>query len=82
LLGHAALGSPIQTMVRSATRGDEAVAGLADTAVAEAAARGATERALAAIEGQRARRKLDCGEGDWDRGRTVNCAGKSFLSVY
>ena len=50
--------------LRSTTRGDEAAAGLAGTAVAEAAARGATERALTASEGRRARRKLDCGEGD------------------
>jgi hypothetical protein len=68
------LGSPIRTTLRSATRGDEAAAGLADTAVAEAAARGATERALAAGEGRMPRRKLDCGEGDWDRWRTVNFA--------
>jgi hypothetical protein len=68
------LGSPIRTTVRSATRGDEAAAGLADTAVAEAAATGATERALAAGEGRRPKRKLACGEGDWDSGRTVNCA--------
>lgn len=68
------LGSPIRTTVRSSTRGDEAAAGLADTAAAEAAVRGATERALAASEGRMARRKLDCGEGDWDRERAVNCA--------
>lgn len=60
--------------MRSSTRGDEAAAGLADTAAAEAAVRGATERALAASEGRMARRKLDCGEGDWDRERAVNCA--------
>jgi hypothetical protein len=67
------LGSPIRTTVRSATGGASA-AGLADTAAAEAATRGARERALTAGEGRRPRRKLGCGAGDWDRGRPVNCA--------
>ena len=67
------LGSPIRTTVRSATGGASAI-GLADTAAAEAATRGARERALTAGEGRRPRRKLGCGAGDWDRGRPVNCA--------
>ena len=65
------LGSPIRTTVRSATGGASAI-GLADTAAAEAATRGARERALTAGEGRR--RKLGCGAGDWDRGKPVNCA--------
>ena len=65
------LGSPIRTTVRSATGGASAI-GLADTAAAEAATRGARERALTAGEGRR--RKLGCGAGDWDRERPVNCA--------
>ena len=67
------LGSPIRTTVRSATGGASA-AGIADTAAAEAATRGARERALTAGEGRRPRRKLGCGAGDWDRERPVNCA--------